>query len=72
MSNAQTNITFLSRISAAMKADVLSNIANHYGITNQQAENEVIDEDAENIMEYITGSHRSAIHLIYKKVMGNA
>jgi len=69
MSNAQTNITFLSRISSAMKADVLSNIANHYGITNEQAEEEVIDGEAENIMEYITGPQRSAIHLIYKKVM---
>ena len=50
-----------------MQAIILTNIANHYGITPDEAKDEVLDEEAENIMDYITGSTRAAISVIYQK-----
>ena len=52
-----------------MNLIVLSNIANHYGITNEDAKNEILDEEAESIMDYITGSTRSAISVIYQRFL---
>jgi hypothetical protein len=47
------NAKYLSSISSERKAKVLQNIAKHYGISVKEAENEVMDADAEDIYEYI-------------------
>lgn len=48
---------------------ILDNIANHYGITRKEAMDEVLDEDAENIMDYITGDIRAAAHVFYQRFL---
>ena len=50
-----------------MKNIILENIANHYGISPADAEEEITDEEAENIMDYITGTERPAFHVVYQK-----
>ena len=50
-----------------MKSIILSNIAKHYGIDCQKVEEELYDEEAENIMDYVTGNERAAISVIYQK-----
>lgn len=67
MKNSQINQLFLASTTPQMKAIILSNIAKHYGISNNEAFEEIIDEDAENIMDYVTGNERPAIHVIYQK-----
>jgi len=67
MSNSTFTIAFLNSTDLRTKNEILSNIANHYGITNEEAYEEVIDEEAESIMDYITGSIRPAISVLVQK-----
>jgi predicted DsbA family dithiol-disulfide isomerase len=67
MNNGTTNKTFLNSLDVRTKNDVLSNIAKHYGISNDEAFDEVTDPEAESIMDYVTGSNRAAISLFYNK-----
>lgn len=60
MTNAQTNAKFLSSTDAATRAAVLANIAKHYGITSDEAYAEVTDEEAEHLLDYVTGPQRAA------------
>ncbi|GAB1462274.1 hypothetical protein [Pedobacter sp.] len=67
MTNSQFNIAFLNWVQPATKQAILTNIANHYGISADNAYNEVVDEDAENILDYVTGSLRNATNYMVKK-----
>lgn len=58
MSNAQINATFLKTIARADKDYVLSNIAKHYGCTREEALAEVLDDDAEHLLDYMVGPAR--------------
>jgi hypothetical protein len=49
----KANIKYLNSISETGKIIVLKNIANHYGISMKEAEEEVINEPAEYLYEYI-------------------
>jgi hypothetical protein len=54
-SAAQTKL-FLDSVDPRIKSKILSNIADNYGITKEEAFEEITDEDAEDLLEYITGS----------------
>ena len=66
MTNAQTNKKFLSAIDAKTRSIILTNIANHYGVTQAQAYAEVTDNDAEHLLDYVTGPERSAVSLFMR------
>ena len=66
MKNSIDNKSFLNKVSEDTKGLILKNVANHYGITTEAAYFELIDDEAENILEYITGDLRAVIHTIYK------
>jgi hypothetical protein len=66
MKNSELNILFLDSLDGRIVNQIMSNIANHYGITYQEALYEVMDEEAESIMDYITGSLRSTVSLFFK------
>lgn len=57
---------FFNFIGKDITKEICKDIANHYGITISEAFDEVLDVDAENIMDYIT-KNRPAVHLFYKK-----
>lgn len=57
--NAAKNKTFLDTVAPETKRDILQNIAEHYGITPAQAYEEVTDEDAEHLLDYVTGPLRT-------------
>lgn len=61
------NAKFLASIDAKTKAEILSNIAGHYGITAAQAFDEVSDSDAFHLCEYVTGPARAATSLLMKR-----
>ena len=68
MSNSQINRSFLQSIHAKVKARILDEIASHYGITPAQAFDEVTDAEAEHLLDYLTGSVRTATSLLMKRV----
>ena len=70
MNNAEINRAFLASVSREMKNTIVSNIAKHYGINIYEAELELYDDEAESVMEYVTGPERAAISLIYNKFIG--
>ena len=51
------NGKYLDSISADKKSKILNNIAKHYGISSKEAEEEVVDLDAENLFEYIANDN---------------
>jgi hypothetical protein len=58
---------FLETISKTAKNLILDNIANHYGISRDEAFEEVVDDEAEHLLEYITGVERNATLILMKK-----
>ena len=67
MTNATTTARFLDNIDAATKAAILTNIANHYGITTADAYDEVTDVDAEHLLDYVTGPQRAATSTLMQR-----
>ena len=67
MTNAQINAKFLSATDAATKAAILANIAKHYGISSAEAYEEVTDEEAEHLLDYVTGPERTAASILMKR-----
>ncbi len=61
MDNAQITARFLAVTDAETKAEVLANIARHYGISEQEALAEVTGEEAQHLLDYVTGSARAAV-----------
>lgn len=66
MKNSELNILFLDSLDGRIVNQIILNIANHYAITYKEALSEVMDDDAESIMDYITGSLRSTVSLFFK------
>ena len=68
--NSSITANFLKSLDPKVKDEILTNIAKHYGISNQEAFEEVTDDDAESIMDYVTGSIRSTVSLLFNKFKG--
>lgn len=64
MTNGAKNLTFLNRIDETTKNNILSNIAVHYQITNEMAFEEVTHEEAEHLLDYVTGNERNSVHIL--------
>jgi hypothetical protein len=67
MTASQKNAAFLAATDAATRRDVLNSIAQHYGITAQEALAEVTDPEAEHLLDYLTGSVRSAVSVLMQR-----
>lgn len=67
MNNGQINSKFLATTDSKTKSDVLSAIAKHYGITTQDAFDEVTGDEAEHLLEYLTGNVRAATSVLMKR-----
>lgn len=67
LTNAEKNRTFLSNASTPTKEKALYNVAKHYGITFGQALEEVCQDEAELLPEYMTGIERLEIYQSMKK-----
>lgn len=67
MTNAQKTAAFFAAIPAKTRDTILVNIANHYGITDVEAFEEVTDEGAENLLDYVTGAERAATSVLMQK-----
>lgn len=67
MSNNQITIAFFNLTETKVKDDVLTSIAKHYGISNKEALEEILDDEAESLLDYLTGSVRTATHALMQK-----
>jgi hypothetical protein len=67
----KVNEAFVSTLDNRTFLTVISNIANHYGISEDEALEEVCDNEAENIMDYITGSVRQSVSLLFNQFKSN-
>ena len=68
----QITAIFLSIIDSKTKKAILENVANHYGISESEALAEITDEEAEHLLDYLTGSIRAATSLLMKRHNLNA
>lgn len=67
MNNAQINTAFLGTVSAQAKSQILQSIATHYGVTADEIFEEVTDQEAENLLDYMTGPERLAASVLMQK-----
>lgn len=65
--NGTNTARFLQLIDAASRNEILSNIAKHYGISNELAREEVTHEEAEHLLEYVTGPQRAATSALMQR-----
>ena len=68
MSTSQINKSFLQAVHAKIKSRIIDEIAGHYGITPERAFEEVTDVEAEHLLDYLTGSVRTATSVLMKKL----
>lgn len=61
------NEAFVTSLDNKTFLTVMNNISNNYGISTTEALEEVCDDEAENIMDYITGDIRPAVSLYFNK-----
>lgn len=64
MSNGDTTALFLNATDKKVRNEILANIATHYGITPDQALEEVTGEEAEHLLDYVTGGMRGATQVL--------
>ena len=64
MKNGLINAEFLNATKVEIKNDILDNIALHYGITRAEAYDEVTNDEAEALLDYVTGPMRTAASVI--------
>ncbi len=67
MTNAEINKKFLATVDAKSKDMILASIAKRYGISPAEMYDELVDEDAENILDYMTGPERTAAYALYQR-----
>jgi len=61
-SNGKNNAAFLASIDKSTKTRILVAIAEHYGTSACAAQAEIVDVDAEWLLEYLTGPLRSYVY----------
>jgi hypothetical protein len=66
MTNAQTTSRFFTNVGKSVENEIISNIAKHYGVSNDDIYDEVYDSEAESLLDYVT-VNRPAVALMFKK-----
>ncbi len=61
-----TTLAFLNVIDPETRKDILTNIAEHYGITLSEAYDEITEPDAEHLLDYVTGPMRAAVSMLWQ------
>ena len=64
MDTPNNNVKFLAVIDSEAKAVILDSIAKHYGISAKDAYDEVSDESAEHLLDYMVEPQRSAASVL--------
>jgi hypothetical protein len=65
--NGKINEAFLMTLDGKVYQEIIGSMARHYGISIDEATDELINEDAENILEYLQGAYRTACSVLFQK-----
>jgi hypothetical protein len=65
--NGDRTATFLTVVDSAVKTDILASIATKFGITPDEAFEEVTDAEAEHLLDYLREPVRGATSVIMKR-----
>ena len=65
--HAATTRAFFGASSHTVKNEILAAIAGHYGITPAEALEEVTGPEAESLLDYLTGSIRTAASVLMRR-----
>jgi Mg/Co/Ni transporter MgtE len=61
------NTQFLNKLDNQTKSDIVNSMAKHYGITMQEALDELQGDEAEHILDYLMEPVRSATSVLMQK-----
>lgn len=61
------NAQFLNAVTAEVKAVILDSIAKHYGISPERAYDEVTDDEAERLLDYMVEPQRGATSVLMQR-----
>lgn len=64
MTNAQRTLKFLQVVDPKTKQDILRHIAVEYQISTDEAYTEVTDQEADHLLDYLSGSLRTAASVL--------
>ena len=67
MNNGKINQTFLAATDVTTRNEILGAIAAHYGVTQNEAFDEVVGEEADHLLEYLVGSTRATVRLLMQR-----
>ena len=67
MTNSEITKKFFAAIDAKTKSEIITNIAGNYGISQEAAFDEVTDQDAEHLLDYVTGPQRAATSVLMQR-----
>lgn len=67
MTNAEINRKFLTVIDSKSKTLIVDSIAKNYGCSSNEILEELLDEEAENILDYMNGPERTAAYCLYQR-----
>jgi len=67
MNNGERTKKFLSIITPEAKEMILTSIASHYGVSKQEIYEEVIDSQAEHLLDYMVAGDRNAVNVLMQK-----
>jgi hypothetical protein len=67
LTNAQKTYIFLRNADAVTRASITGSIAERYGISNSEVFDEVTATGAEHLLDYLTGSVRSATSALMQR-----
>ena len=66
MTNAQITTRVLATLDPMTCKEIIDSIAEHYGIDSAAALEAITDPDAEHLLDYLTGTMRTATRLMMK------
>ena len=67
MNNAQINRAFLAATDTKTTGEILESIAKHYGISTQDAFEEIVSDEAEHLLDYLVEPKRSAVSVLMRR-----
>jgi ribosomal protein S24E len=67
MTNSEITKAFLLNTDTKTENLIVNNIAKHYGITSEEVYDEIYDEEAESLMDYITSEVRPVVSLLFNQ-----
>ena len=65
MTNAQRTSRFFTNVGKRVENEIVTNIAKHYGVSNDEIYDEIYDSEAESLLDYVT-VNRAAVALMFK------